>query len=56
LGYPKKEKELQDFCGATICKLHILETNLGEKILSNPILNNSCDSGDFSHSYIIVYE
>jgi hypothetical protein len=31
VGVPKKEKGLKDFCGATFCKYHSLETNLNEK-------------------------
>ncbi len=56
LGYPKKEKGFHDLCGVNFCKQHLIEMNFKWEKKISPTYNNSCDCGEFSHSYIIVYE
>jgi hypothetical protein len=56
IGVPKKGKRILGSLWGYFLQITIIWNKFKWEKLNNPIKNNSCDNGEFSHSYIIVYE
>jgi hypothetical protein len=56
IGIPRKGKRTQGLLWGYFLQITFTWNKIKWIFFNSSILNNSCDGGGFSHSYIIVYE